>query len=142
VSDTHTVWRSAFSWLLPHRSSDGERATAEPEASELGRENADLKRRLHESDTKLRERSERLYDLQQHYSSEHFALQESMRDLKTERMRNSGAYASLETTLDRARGLQKRIAALKERLRRYESVEDEYFDARPILIENSEDKGG
>ena len=84
----------------------------------------------------------RLYELQQQYASEHFALQESMRNLKIERMRNSGAYGFLETTLERARRLQTRIALLKERLRRYESVDDEYFDTEPILIEDAEKRGG
>lgn len=83
----------------------------------------------------LSRRSERLYELQQHYSSEHFELQRCMRDLKTERMRNTGAFALLETTMTRARALQTRIAVLKERLRRYELVDDEYFDTEPIFIE-------
>jgi len=97
---------------------------APADVAALTSENASLKRRL--------------YELQQAYSSEHFALQESMRDLKTERLRNAGAYAGLETTLGRARTLQSRIADLKERLRRYETVDDEFFDSEPILIGTAE----
>ena len=82
--------------------------------------------------TELRER---LYELQQQYSSEHFELQTCMRDLQTERLRNAGAYATLDITLERARALQARIADLKERLRRHETVEDEHFDSAPIRLE-------
>ncbi|HTU69973.1 MAG TPA: hypothetical protein VMF11_06595 [Candidatus Baltobacteraceae bacterium] len=98
---------------------------------------AALAQRLHAAEQRLSERSERLYELQQHYSSEHFALQESMRNLKIERMRNAGAYAQLEWTMKRARALQSRIGDLKNRLRRYETVEDEEFDTAPILIEDN-----
>jgi len=95
----------------------------------------DLVTRLQASEARLAKRSEQLYELQQHYSSEHFALQESMRDLKTERLRNAGAYAQLEAIAERERQLQVRIGELKERLRRYEEVEDIYFDSEPIRIE-------
>jgi hypothetical protein len=108
----------------------------------LGDECADLRARLADSETRLVERSRLLYDLQQRYSSEHFALQKCMRDLKTEAMRNAGAYSSLEITLDRARTLQLRISALKARLRKYEAVEDEQFDAAPIRIEEPRREGG
>ncbi len=82
--------------------------------------------------------AQRLYELQQHYSSEHFALAESLRNLKIERMRNAGAYAQLEWTMGRARALQSRIADLKSRLRRYEQVEDEEFDDAPILADHND----
>lgn len=79
--------------------------------------------------------TERLYELQQHYSSEHFELQQCMRELKTERFRNAGAYSALDLTLKRARALQGRIADLKRRLQRHEAVEDEHFDSAPIRLE-------
>ena len=95
-----------------------------------------LTQRLQTSERALRERTERLYELEQHYSSEHFVLQRSMRDLQTERMRNAGAYAGFATTLERAGRLQTRISELKERLRRYETVDDALFDSEPIVIED------
>jgi chromosome segregation ATPase len=52
---------------------------------ELHRRCADLQERLQWCDQQLRERTEKLYDLQRQYSTEHFNLYESMRDLKTER---------------------------------------------------------
>jgi len=99
--------------------------------------NEQIESRLHEAEQSLAEKSSRLYELQQHYSSEHFALQESMRNLKIERMRNAGAYAQLEWTMKRARALQSRIAELKARLRLHEAVEDEEFDTAPIRIEHN-----
>jgi hypothetical protein len=97
----------------------------------------DLKERLRCSEERLRERSEMLYELQQHYSSEHFSLHESMRNLNIERMRNAGMFADRDIILSRARLLQSRIMELKERLRKYESVEDQTFDQQPIVIEGS-----
>lgn len=99
---------------------------------------ADLESRLRQSEAQLRERTERLYALQQQYSSEHFSLHESARNLKIERMRNAGAYAATDVVLGRARALQHRIACLKERLRRYESVEDEEFDSGPLVIDSDQ----
>jgi hypothetical protein len=96
---------------------------------------AELERRLHWCDQQLRERTERLYALEQQYSKEHFTLYESLRDLKTERLRNAGAYSSLDTILARAKELQERIRDLKVRLRRYEDVEDRLFESEPIFIE-------
>ena len=107
----------------------------EVDAATIHREAVDLKERLQISERALRERTERLYNLEQHYSSEHFALQESLRDLKTERMRNAGAYGRMATILARSKALQIRIAALKERLRRYEPVDDVPFDLEPIVAE-------
>ena len=98
----------------------------------------ELEERLQWSDQQLRLRSEKLYELQQQYSTEHFMLSESMRDLKTERLRNGGAYASVDTILSRAKLLQSRIHELKVRLRQYEDVEDLYFDTQPILLEDKE----
>lgn len=109
----------------------------EPDAATIRNQVVDLMNRLRISENALSERSERLYELQKHYSSEHFALQECMRDLKTERMRNAGAYASMATTLERAKALQTRIVELKERLRKYEPVEDLLFDSEPILREGN-----
>jgi hypothetical protein len=80
----------------------------------------------------------RLYELQKLYASEHFKLQEAMRDLATERRRNAGAYAGVEILVRRARDLQARIAELKERLRRHESVDDSYIDTAPIRREIDE----
>lgn len=81
-----------------------------------------------------KERAQQLYELQKRYASEHFALQEAMRDLATERRRNAGAYAGVEILLDRARVLQARIAELKERLREHEAVEDQRIDTAPLAI--------
>lgn len=92
-----------------------------------------LEERLRWCDEQLRSRSELLYSLQQHYSSEHFELHESMRNLKIERMRNAGAFGDREIMRGKYRDLQARIRELKERLRRYESVEDEYFDDAEIV---------
>lgn len=108
--------------------------------SELQVHCSDLEERLRWCDSQLRERTEKLYALQQQYSTEHFTLYESMRDLKTERLRNAGAYASLDTILMRARQLQDRIHDLKIRLCRHEDVEDLYFDTEPIFIEDGEKK--
>lgn len=96
---------------------------------------AELEERLHWCDQQLRERSEKLYELQRTYSTEHFSLAESVQELKKERLRNAGAYAGLDNVLERARQLQSRIYDLKTRLRAYETVEDLHFDSDPILIE-------
>jgi chromosome segregation ATPase len=111
---------------------------ARKELQRIEAERNDLRRRLNESERALRERSEALYEVQRHYSTEHFELQQSMRELDTERLRNAGAYGMLRITLERARALQRRIAALKERLCEYESVDDEHFDTAPILDEGTE----
>lgn len=97
---------------------------------------ADLQERLRVAEEKLQERSEALYLLQKDYSREHFELFESERKLKIERMRNAGAYSGLEVVIERARALQARISGLKERLREYERVEDQYEDEAPIVLEN------
>ncbi len=78
--------------------------------------------------------AQRLYELQRLYASEHFKLQEAMRDLATERRRNAGAYAGVEILLQRARDLQARIAELKARLRKHESVDDLHMDTAPIAV--------
>lgn len=93
----------------------------------------DLEERLRWADDKLRERSGRLYEIERHYASEHFELQESMRNLKIERLRNAGAFADRDIILKRAKELQERIGQLKERLRKYEKVEDLLFDTTPIV---------
>jgi chromosome segregation ATPase len=122
-------------WLGFRRSPTTKSMDSAEQVETLRRERDDLVARLADSDARLRERSELLYVTQQQYSSEHFELQRCMRDLSTERLRNAGAYASLDTTMSRARELQARIAALKARLRRHEAVEDEHFDDAPIRIE-------
>ena len=80
------------------------------------------------------ERTQRLYELQKLYASEHFELQRVMRELATERRRNVGAYAGVEILLQRARALQARIGELKARLRKHEAVDDVYFDDAPIAV--------
>lgn len=80
------------------------------------------------------DQAKRLYELQRLYASEHFKLQETMRELATERRRNAGAYAGVEILLQRARELQARIAELKERLRTHETVDDLRIDSAPIAI--------
>jgi len=133
---------SVFSRLGLRRTAPELSSVQAGDSAELQRECADLRIRLSDSEARLAARSALLYDVQQHYSSEHFELQKQMRDLKTEKMRNAGAYATLETTLERARALQERIRSLKDRLRRYEAVEDEHFDTAPILIEQPRDDEG
>ena len=113
-------------------------STAANDAEALQRESAALAARLAESERLLHERSAALYELQQHYASEHFELQRCMRDLKIERLRNAGAFGALTTTMERARALQARIAKLKDRLKQYEAVENEHFDTEPIQIEKPE----
>lgn len=95
-----------------------------------------LQERLDASDASLKQRSELLYSLQQQYATEHFNLQESMRNLKIERMRNAGLFADRDIILQRAKGLQERILDLKRRLRQYEDVEDVLFDESPIVAES------
>ena len=90
---------------------------------------------LEELRRRCKELAGRVYELQQHYASEHFALQEAMHDLQTERLRNAGLHGQVKTTLERAQSLQTRIDELKTRLRAYEPVVDEFFDAEPIVIE-------
>lgn len=85
------------------------------------------------ADDKLRERNGRLYEIERHYASEHFELQESMRNLKIERLRNAGAFADRDIISKRAKELQERIGQLKERLRKYGKVEDLLFDTTPIV---------
>jgi hypothetical protein len=97
----------------------------------------DLERRLHWSDEQLKKRSGRLYELERQYASEHFDLQESMRNLNVERLRNAGAFADRDIILRRAKELQARISGLKRRLRNYEDVEDLLFDEAPIVADGS-----
>lgn len=97
----------------------------------------DLEARLRWSNEKLQERSGRLYELERHYASEHFELQQSMRNLNIERLRNAGAFADRDIILRRAKELQTRIAELKARLRKYEDVEDLLFDQTPIVAGNA-----
>ncbi|MGH7662048.1 MAG: hypothetical protein ACRENA_14180 [Vulcanimicrobiaceae bacterium] len=96
----------------------------------------ELEERLRTSEAQLRERTEALYTLQRQYSSEHFELAESMRNLKIERMRNAGAYAAQDVIVDRYQRLQARIEELKRRLRQHEAVEDQHEDTAPVVIED------
>jgi hypothetical protein len=95
-----------------------------------------LEERLCWCDEQLKARSGRLYEIERHYASEHFQLQESMRNLNIERMRNAGAFADRDLILSRAKELQSRIRELKARLRKHEEVEDLLFDEAPIVVDN------
>ncbi|HEX4014890.1 MAG TPA: hypothetical protein VHX17_13520 [Candidatus Cybelea sp.] len=111
--------------------------------ADLEAECEQLRKRLHDSDERGRSRSELLYALQSQYASEHFALQESMRNLKIERMRNAGMFAERDIVISRAGKMQARIRSLKRRLGAHEAVEDEHFDDAPIVIDNAApDRGG
>ncbi len=101
--------------------------------TELENRCRDLEERLRWSTEKLQERSGRLYELERHYASEHFELAQSMRNLKIERLRNAGAFADRDIILQRSHDLQARITQLKERLRKYEEVEDQFLDRAPIV---------
>ena len=105
--------------------------------SELETRCRDLEERLRWSDEKLKERSGRLYEVERHYASEHFELQESMRNLNIERLRNAGAFADRDIILRRAKELQARISELKARLRKHEHVDDLLFDEAPIVADNT-----
>lgn len=94
-----------------------------------------LEERLRDSEARLRERTEALYEIQRQYSTEHFELAESMRNLKIERMRNAGAYAAQDVVLERYRRLQERITQLKSRLRQHETVEDLFEDEAPAVAD-------
>lgn len=107
------------------------------QSSELEARCRDLEERLRWSDEKLKERSGRLYDLERHYAVEHFQLQESMRNLNIERLRNAGAFADRDIILRRAKELQARIGELKARLRKHEHVEDLLFDEAPIVADST-----
>ncbi|MDE2482060.1 MAG: hypothetical protein KGN02_07710 [bacterium] len=131
-----TIVLAAYSFVrrrpAPVRTSDCKQAMRPADEETL--------ERLHALQREHAERGSMLYALEQQYSVEHFKLYECMRDLKTERMRNAGAYGMLELTMQSARQLQVRIGTLKERLRAYETVEDEYFDTQPIRRDLSEDE--
>ncbi len=105
--------------------------------TELENRCRDLEERLRWSSEKLQERSGRLYELERHYASEHFQLAESMRNLKIERLRNAGAFADRDIILQRAKGLQARIAELKGRLSKHEHVEDQFLDREPIVKDDA-----
>lgn len=112
-----------------------------PEASELAEQLdvaqnrvGELEEHLAESERHLRERTELLYDLQRQYSSEHFNYQETLRNLKIEEMRRSGATADRDVMLGRFKLLQTRIAELRERLGHYEDVPEEWIDTTPIVL--------
>jgi chromosome segregation ATPase len=103
--------------------------------AELRERCRDMQERLRWSDEQLKKRSSRLYELERHYASEHFELQESMRNLNIERLRNAGAFADRGIILQRAKELQDRIRELKTRLRSYEDVTDLLFDEAPIVAD-------
>ena len=115
---------------------DGKAPPGADRLAALEGECEELRHRVSEADERGRARSELFMSLQSQYSVEHFELQESMRNLKIERMRNAGMFADRDIVLRRAKALQARIRSLKERLRRHETVEDEHFDDAPIVIEN------
>lgn len=85
------------------------------------------------STEELQERSDRPYELERHYASGHFERAESMRNLKIERLRNASAFADRDIILQRARDLQARFAGLRDRLSKYEEVEDRFFCRAPIV---------
>jgi len=64
-----------------------------------------------------------------------------MRNLNIERMRNAGMFADRDIVLSRAKLLQRRIAELKERLGKYEPVDEQAFDRDPIVRENESQDG-
>jgi chromosome segregation ATPase len=97
----------------------------------------DLEERLRWSDEQLKKRSGHLYELERQYAFEHFELQQSMRNLKIERLRNAGIFADRDIVLRRAKELQARIVELKKRLRNYEDVEDVLFDEAPIVADGA-----
>lgn len=111
--------------ILRGRSAAGasETATTCVNCETLAERCRDLERRVHESEQRLRERGELLYEVQKHYSSEHFGFQESMRSLKIERMRNAGASGERDLLMRQANTLRRRIEELEKRLGRYEAVE-------------------
>jgi chromosome segregation ATPase len=101
----------------------------EPESIEtLEARRQALEQTLGEADHRLRETSEVLYGLQQRYASEHFELQEAMRNLKIERLRNAGIHAAHAIVLHRYGVLRERVADLKARLQNYEQVDYEDID--------------
>jgi chromosome segregation ATPase len=110
--------------------------TDSSQIAELENRCRDLEERLRRSDDQLKKRSGRLYEIERHYASEHFQLQESMRNLNVERMRNAGAFADRDVILGRAKELQSRIRELKARLRKHEHVEDLLFDEAPIVADD------
>lgn len=121
--------------MAGHRSNNTSSESAQ--IAELEKRCRDLEDRLRWSDEKLKERGGLLYELERHYASEHFALQESMRNLNIERLRNAGAFADRDIILRRAKELQARISELKARLRKHEHVEDLLFDEAPIVADNT-----
>lgn len=101
----------------------------EPQGIErLERRCLELEQALKAADHDLREKGDLLYGLQQRYSSEHFDLQETMRNLKIERLRNAGIRSAQDIVLQRYAMLRERVAHLKTRLRCYEQVTDEDID--------------
>lgn len=134
-----TLLRALISWLrmlLLGASSSASTSHTAPDGAPLSaEERRSYEERIAWLDAALKARSERLYELDQHYSSEHFKLQESMRNLKIEEMRNAGLFADRETILQRCNALQERIRELKARLRRYEAVDDRHFDEAPVIVQ-------
>ena len=120
-------------WLGIEPQSTEPRPAGETEA--LCERVRDLEERLRSSEAILRDRSETLYEIQRQYSTEHFELTQSMRNLKIERMRNAGAHAAQDIVVGRYRRLQVRIEELKQRLRKYETVEDLYEDTAPVVLD-------
>lgn len=105
----------------------------EPESIEaLEASRQELEQMLKEADHNLRETGDVFYSLQQRYSSEHFDLQEAMRNLKIERLRNAGIQAAQDIVLHRYGLLRERVSDLKVRLRNYEDVVDEEIDEATI----------
>lgn len=137
MNHRRSLLASAFNWIARRDKRVPELPSIHVEANNtlLLEECTLLAGRLIDTERNLADTRLRLYDLQQHYASEHFSLYEHTRNLTIERMRNAGAYSQVRATLERAVLLQQRIKALKTRLRKHEPVDDWEFDERPILIE-------
>jgi len=143
MNHRHSFLGSAFDWVMRRNTDVDELPNIRKRMNDnlLYEECTMLAERLVEAERRLVDARLRLYDLQQHYASEHFSLFEHTRNLKIERLRNAGAYSQVRATIERAALLQQRIGALKARLRKHEPVEDWEFDERPILIEANSNIG-
>ena len=119
-------------WGARIRAGEHESPDVEAQLAACRAESADFRRRLEESDARLKERTGLLYDIQRQYASEHFSYQEALRDLKTERMRLVGVNADRDVMMNRFVQMKARIAFLLDRLRRYEPCPDEWIDTSPV----------
>jgi chromosome segregation ATPase len=122
-------------WLRAFLGADSGRASLESMRHELRQLrvlNYDLEERLAWSDARLKAIVDRQYAIEQQFSVEHFELSESRRNLRDESLRLAAALADRSIILARAGTLQARISDLKQRLARYEAVDDSFFDEAPL----------